>query len=313
MKWNLKELLNDTHQLTRITVLTAVVLVLAVVSFGGYYYFDRFYSNQPVPRELTMAEAEQAVRDDPQDVDKRLALAESYMQNSRFADAISQAEQVLASKPDNQHAWLVVGVSNSFLGKPADAIEPLTKFVAARKDEENPGLDKQLQAAAYYLGDSYLQLGKPQDAIGPLEQATNWAQTDADAMYKLGLAYAGAKDYVKAVNMYHAATTFVPDFLEAYQAMATAYDELQKPVLASYARGMIAYSQKDYKGALPILLQAAQGDPGFPPVLTGLGRTYEGLNDLPNALSAYQAALKLDPNNFTAANGIDRVTAAMKK
>jgi tetratricopeptide (TPR) repeat protein len=156
-------------------------------------------------------------------------------------------------------------------------------------------------------------MGKPQEAIGPLEMAVKWARTDADAMYKLGMAYAGAKDYTNAVNMFHGATTFVPDFLEAYQAMASAYDTMQKPVLAGYARGMVAYSQKDYKGALPILLQAAQGDPGFPPVFTGLGRTYEALNDLQNAKAAYEAAFKLDPNNFTAANGIERVTAALKK
>lgn len=313
MKLNLKELLNDTHQLTRITILTAVVLVLAIISFGGYYYFDRYYSTQSVPEKLTLAQAEQAVRDNPQDVDKRLALAESYMLNSRFKDAIAQADQVLTAKPDNQHAWLVIGVSNNMSGKPADAIEPLTKFVDVRKDEENPGLDKQLQSAAYYLGDSYMQLGKPQDAILPLQQAVGWSQTDADAMYKLGMAYAAVKNYGDAVNMFHGATTFVPDYLEAYQAMASTYDILQKPVLATYARGMIAYSQKDYKGALPILLQAAQGDPGFPPVFTGLGRTYEALNDLPNAKAAYEAAFKLDPNNFTASNGIERVDAALKK
>jgi len=313
MKFNLKELLNDTNQLTRITVLTAVVLVLAMLSFGGYYYYDRYYSNQPEQAKLTLAEAEQAVRDAPQDPDKRLALAESYMLNSRFKEAITQANQVLTVKPDSQHAWLVVGVSSDMLGQPTDAIEPLSKFVEARKDEENPGLDKQLQSAAYYLGDSYLQLGKAQDAIGPLEMAVNWSRTDADAMYKLALAYSSVKEYEKAVNMLQGATSFVPDFLEAYDAMATAYDALQKPVLASYARGMIAYSKKDYKGALPILLQAAQADPGYPPVFTGLGRTYEALDDLPNAKAAYEAAFKLDPNNFTASNGIERVDAALKK
>lgn len=313
MKLNLKELLNDTNQLTRITVLTAVVLVLAIVSFGGYYYFDRYYSNQPAPEKLSLAEAEQAVRDAPQDVEKRLALGESYMLNSRFKDAIAQGNQVLAIQPDNEHAWLVVGVASNLIGKPADAIEPLTKFVNARKDSPNPGLDKQLQSAAYYLGDSYLQLGKPADAIFPLEQSVNWSRTDADAMYKLGMAYSATKNYDKAVNMFIAATAFVPDFVEAYQAMASAYDALQKPVLASYARGMISYSNKDYPTALKVLLKAAQDDPGFPPVFTGLGRTYEALNDLPNAKSAYEAAFKLDPNNFTASNGIERVTAAMKK
>ncbi len=313
MKWNLKDILNDTHQLTRITILTGVVLVLAVLSFGGYYYYDRYYSTQPAQEKMTLAEAEQAVRDDPQNVEKRLVLAENYMINSRFQEAVSQADQVLASQTENQHAWLIIGVSNNMLGKPADAIEPLTKFISARQDEDNAGLDQQLVSAAYYLGDSYLQMGKSQEAIAPLQMSVQWSKTDADAMYKLGLAYSGIKDYTNAVNMFHGATTFVPDFLEVYQAMAQAYDALQKPVLASYARGMINYSEKNYAGALPILLKAAEGDPGFAPTFVGLGRTYEALNDLQNAKSAYEAAFKLDPNNFTASNGIDRVTAALKK
>jgi len=79
-------------------------------------------------------------------------------------------------------------------------------------------------AAAYFLGDSYLQLNRPQDAIEPLTLAVNWSKTDADAMYKLGMAHSAVKDYPNAVNMFHAATAFVPDFLEAYEAMAIAYD-----------------------------------------------------------------------------------------
>ena len=313
MKLNLKEMLNDTHQLTRITILTAVVLVLAIVSFGGYYYFDRFYAKDPAQEQLTLAQAEQAVRDDPQSVEKRLALAENYMLNREFKAAIAQANQVLTAEPENQHAWLVVGVSNNLMGQPADSLEPLAKFIEARKDEENPGLDRQLQSAAYYLGDSYMQLGKPQEAIAPLEMSVNWSRTDADSMYKLGMAYSAVKEYDKAVNMFHGATAFVPDFVEAYEAMAADYDAMQNTVRANYARGMIAYSKKDYQGALTLLLQAAEGDPGFTPIFTGLGRTYEALEDLPNAKAAYEAAFKLDPNNFTAANGVERINAALKK
>jgi len=51
-----------------------------VISFAGYYYYDRYY-NEPEPdtQEMFVAQAEQAVRDDPKDPEKRLALAETYM------------------------------------------------------------------------------------------------------------------------------------------------------------------------------------------------------------------------------------------
>lgn len=304
---------SSAYQLQRIVILTAIALVVGLVSFGSYYYYDRYYTNQKPAAEVSVADAEKAVRDNPNSPEARIALAETYMTNGRFEDALSQANKVSSVQPDNQHAWLVIGISYANLGKPAEAVEPLTKFIDARKDEEMPGLDRQLQAAAYYLGDSYLQLNKPQEAVAPLESAVNWSKTDADSMYKLGMAYVGIKEYEKSVNMFHGATTFVPNFLEAYEAMAGAYDAMQKPELANYARGMIAYSKKDYATALHLLLKSAQTKADFAPTFTGLGLTYEAMGDLKNAKTSYDTAVMLDPNNFTAKNGSQRVEASMKK
>ena len=305
-------MLSESNQLVRIIILAGVLLVLLAVAFGSYYYFDRYYSpDQPEVQEMNVAQAEQAVRDNPQDVEKRLALAETYMFATQFEEAIAQVNQVLIADPESQRAWLVLGVSSTSLGKPADAIEPLTKFINARKDEEMPGLDKSLQAAAYYLGESYLQLGRPQEAIEPLTQAVNWSMTDADSMYKLGMAYLAVQDYPKAIEMFESATAFVPNYLEAYQAMAQAYDAEGKPEYGDFARGMAAYANKDYQTAVDLLLKAAQALPDFPMVYAGLGLAYEGLGDLQAAMEAYHSALRIDPNNFAANTGIERVDAQL--
>jgi tetratricopeptide (TPR) repeat protein len=310
----IKELFSNTHQLTRITIMAGIILVLAVISFGGYYYYDRYYDKpQPEANEVTLAHAEQAVRDDPQSVEKRMALAEIYMFNQRYTDALTQVNQVMPTQPDNQRAWLVLGIASANTGKPADAIEPLTKYVDANKDQEMPGLDKALQAAAFYLGESYLQLGKPKEAIQPLTQAVSWSKTDADSMYKLGMAYSGVQDYPNAVNMFLNATAFVPDFTEAYDAMAVAFDAGGKPDYGDYARGMSAYSKKDYQAAIDLLLKSAQAEPGFASTFAGLGLTYEAMNNLQEAKNSYQAAVKLDPNNFTATNGLERVEKLINK
>lgn len=315
---NFLQLLNDrlfssAYQVRRVIILVVILIVAGLVSFGTYYYFDRYAAVQQPVAEQSIAEAEQAVRDDPANVDVRLGLAQTYLFYNRFDDAIAQALEVQKEYPDDVRVDFVLGIAYSNNGKPEEALEPLQKFIDSRKDEENPGLDKQLQAASYYLGGSYMQLNQPDKAILPYENAVNWSQTDADAMYKLGTAYAAINDYNKAVNMYIAATTFVPDYLEAYDAMATAYDVLKEPDLAIYARGMMAYSQKDYQKALDLLLKSAQARPDFPLTFAGIGRTYEALKDLPNAKIAYETALKLDPNNFTASIGIQRVDAGLKK
>ena len=307
------QLFSSTKQLQRIVILTGVLLVLAIASFAGYYYYDRFYQPQPKQAEVSISKAEKAVRDDPQSIDARLNLAEAYMVNRQWNEAINQANTVLTQETTNQHAWLLIGVSNANNGKPADAIPFLSKFVLARQDEDMANLDKQLQSASYYLGDCYLQLGDPQKAITPLEMAVNWSKTDADAMYKLGLAYLRVKDYPNAVTLFNKATTFVPDYLEAYEGMSAAYTAMKEPALNDFALGMVAYSKQDYATARDLLVKSTQEKADSAMIFTGLGQTYERLNELENAKSAYESALKLDPNNFSANNGIQRVEILLKK
>ena len=315
---NFLKLLNDrffssAYQVQRIVIFVAILVVAGSVSFGTYYYFDRRARTQQPISQKSIADAEAVVQQDPNNIDARMALAETYMLYMRFDDAISQAVQVQQVKPGEMRVNFVLGISYANSSKPQLAIEPLQKFIDSRQGEEMPALDKQLQSALYYLGDCYLQLNQPEQAIPPLENDVALSKTDADAMYKLGTAYAAIKDYPNAVNMFVGATTFVPDYLEAYDAMAAAYDAMNEPALATYARGMLAYSKKDYKSALDLLSKAAKDRPDFPLIFSGLGRVYESLNDLPNAKTAYETALKLDPNNFAASIGIQRVEAGLKK
>lgn len=308
-----KRLFSNTYQLQRIVILTAVVLALTVAGFGGYYYYDRYYRPQPKIAESSIAAAEKAVAEDPQSVAKRLALAETYLANRRYADAVAQAKEVNAAYPDDQHAWFILGIANALGDHPAEAVEPLEKFLEANQDAEMPGLNKTLQSAAYYLGDSYLKLGQPDKAVPVLENAVTWSQTDADAMYKLGMAYLGVQAYENAVNMFIQATKFVPDYTEAYQGMAAAFQALNEPALVDYANGMAAFSTKDYARALDLLLKAAQSRPDFAPIFSGLGMTYEAMHNLQDAKTSYEAAVKLDPNDFTANTGLQRVNALLNK
>jgi tetratricopeptide (TPR) repeat protein len=309
----LNQLTSNTHQLTRIIILTGVALVLAVASFGGYYYYDRYYRPQPKISTVSLDQAEKMVREDPQNQDKRISLAETYMINRRYEDALAQASQVMAANPENQHAWLVVGVANVLGGTPASAIEPLQKYVDANKNTEMPGLNKSLQSAAYYLGDAYMQLNQPDKAIVPLEMTLSWNRTDSDTLYKLGIAYTSLKKYDRALAAFQEAITFVPDFTEAYQAMAVAYAANNQPELVDYANGMVAFSRKDYQVALALLLKSADAKQDFPPIFDGLGLTYEALNDLPKAKASYELALKWDPNDITATANLQRVEALLKK
>lgn len=308
-----ERLFSSTYQLKRVVILTSILLGLAMVSFAVYYYQDRYYSSQPSTQQLNLSDAERAVREDPQNADKRLHLAETYIVYRRYDDALKQAEQVKEVAPANTGAEFVIGLAYANNGKPQEAIAPLQKFIDSRKDEDMPALDPQLQAALYYLGDSFLQIGQPEQAITPLETTVKQVGTDADSIYKLGIAYAQVKRYDDAIKAFQLATAFVPNYAEAYQAMAGAYTAQNKLVEANYAQAMVSYSRKDYATAYSMLAKVDQAAPSFSPGFTGMGLTCEAQGNLQCALSSYQVAAKLNPNDMTASQGVERVQTALHK
>jgi tetratricopeptide (TPR) repeat protein len=313
MKLVIQNLLTDTRLLKRLIIVIGLLLVVAVIGFGGYYYYDRFYSSKPKAMDLTVQKAEQALVQDPSNPTKRLDLAQLYLVNGRYADAIQYTNQVLVVDANDQRAWLILGLSQAMKGDPAAAVEPLQKYYDANKDSSMPGLNRTLQSAAYYLGESYYKLGQADKAVDPLENAVKWSKTDADAMYELGLVYTAQKNYDGALQMFTFATAFVPDYREAYEGMSKVFSLTQNQDLANYAQGMVAYSKKDYATAITFLLKSAAAKSDFAPTFAGLGLTYEATGDLQKSIGAFETALKLDQNNLTAQQGRQRVEILINK
>jgi tetratricopeptide (TPR) repeat protein len=313
MKLGMPIILTDTKQLKRLIIVVSVLLVVSVLAFSAYYYYDRFYSTKPTAMSLTIQKAEQSFAQDPGNDAKRLDLAEVYLVNNRFKDAISYTSPVLLSDPKNQRAWMLLGISYAMNNNPAAAVEPLQKYYDANKDSASPGLNKTLQAVAYYLGESYYKLGQADKAEEPLVNTVKWSKTDADAMVKLGEVYIALKKYDGALEMFTYATAFVPDYREAYEGMSKVFTLTSQAELNNYAQGMMAYSQKDYKTAIDLLLKSAQAKADFAPTFAGLGLAYEAEKDFQKSLGAYQTALKLDQNNLTAQQGSQRVEIIINK
>ena len=311
----LRDLFKDSHQITRIIILTGIALVLMVISFGSYYYVDRYVdrSGNVSPVQQSISDLEQAVRENPSDVELRLSLAETYMASGSYESAIAQAEQVYRADSENERALFVMGISLASTAQYEQAIEPLKKFAAIREDGAMANSDMALETALYFLGESYLQTELEQESIPVLERALEINRTDADAMYKLGQAYALVGRHTEAISSYENAIRFVPDFVEVYQGMVESYLALDQPNHAAYARGMLAYSIKDYEGARVELEQVIVTEPDYVPAYLGLGLTYEQLGDAQNALAYADLTLQLDPNSQAALQLKGRVETSMQE
>lgn len=91
------------NRLIRILV---VVLAIGVPTIGLIYYFDRHVDAGPSIAGRAVVAAEEAVRENPNQLSIRVVLAQAYTADSRTADAIAQYTIVLAAEPTNATALL---------------------------------------------------------------------------------------------------------------------------------------------------------------------------------------------------------------
>lgn len=307
----LTNVLDDTRQLARLVWLAFAALIIVALAFGGYYYWDRYVALGDVsPVELSMSELEHVVRENPDDPEARLALGQTYFQSKKYDDSLTVANQILELYPENDGAMYLAGMSLVQLGRPADAMEPLTQFAEMRRGGEMAKTDMLLEGALYFIGESYLILDQPGEAIPVLQEALEISYTDADAMYQLGTAYARTDQHEKALEQYHNAVRFVPDFKEVYSGMIVSYGALDQLDYVAYARGMEAMSLKDFQTARTHLEYAVNHLPDFMPAYLGAGLAFEEAGDLNNAEAYLSHAVELAPDNFMATNALSRVKLA---
>lgn len=300
--------LDEQQRLTRMVWLALTAVLILAASFGGYYYFDRYvHVSDPSPVAESTALLETTVRQNPDDVEARVALAQNYMQSGRFQEAVEQTGQVLEAFPDHHGALFVQGLAYAKAGQADDSIEPLARLVILRRQSPTAQTDNTLETALFFLGQSYLTVGRSDYAIDAFTEALTINRTDADALYLLGLAYSQNGQAELALAQYQKAVSFVPDFAEAYQGMADCYQQLEQPDHLLYAQGMVAYASHDFDTARQHLESAVGKLPDFVPALLGLGLTYEQLGQLDAAQSYLEQAVALEPDNFLATHALGRV------
>jgi len=288
------------------------LLIVSVMAFGSYYYWDRYvHLGDQSPLELDIQRLEQTVRENPENPEMRVALAEFYLSKGMNREAAEQANQVLNAFSDNQGAMLISGIAHIRLNEREAALSPLEQFVATRKDLPMANVDTTLEMAYYFLGESYIKLERPEEAVSALEAALVINRADADALYQLGLAYQAIGQPEAALERYHRAVRLVPDFTEAYSAMIESYTTLEQPDYAAYARGMQAFTLQDLETAQTHLRYATQALPNFAPAFLGMGLTYEKLGDLEAALVTVERAVMLDQDDFAAQQALGRIEATL--
>jgi tetratricopeptide (TPR) repeat protein len=297
--------------LDRAILWSAILLVVSIAAFGTYYYLGQQGSSPPTDQEIMqrqLSQYEQLVRDDPNNINDRLALAETYYGLKRYSDAITQYEAALAINDQSTLGQVGLGQAKLATGDLAGASESFQKVIDQSQNSDVAG--ELIQSAHYYLGKIALDQQEPDVAIQQLTEATTIEKSDSDAWYLMGTAYEQMGHLDDAVNALKQAVLFVPNFTEAYQKLALVYDEKGASAEALYARGMAAYSQGQLDEAVNQLQAAVNASPTLAEAYSGLGLVRESQGQPDAAMTAYQQALQLRPDDFNAVSGVARLNGS---
>jgi tetratricopeptide (TPR) repeat protein len=300
--------MND-RTITRLTGILIAVLVIGLPAIGVIYYLDRHVDSGPPISGRAVIAAEEAVRQNPNQLSMRVVLAQAYAADHRPADAIAQYTTVLGAEPTNTAALLGRGD----LYRQQDQLDPAAAdyqaLIEIAKDGEMAGIDRSLESAYYGLGAILFAQGKPRDAATQLANALKIDRTDADALDLIGQSLTAVGDYKSAVDALRDAVSFVPiGWCDPYVHMSQAYQGLADPGGTAYANGMVELCQGNL-GEAESTLQPLVGGAHSRDALVGLGLVAEQRGDAAAAADFYQRVLTVDPDDFAAQSGLGRVGA----
>lgn len=284
----------------------AVALPIALIAFTAFYWLDRHPAAGPSLPDRTVAAAEQAVRDNPNDLAVRNHLAAAYVSANRFQDGVDQFTLVLASTPDNRAALLGRGLAYMQLLTYDAAATDFQALIDVSGGEFSAS-DPQLERAYYELGVAEFARGHAADAVAAEEAALAIDGGDADALFTYGSALIQAGDPAKGVTALRRAVQFVPTgWVEPYQALVTGYTALGDEQGTSYANAMVALCQGRLDEARQALQPLTAGPMKIDAFL-GLGMVAQQSGDAGQAADLYRQVLAIDPGNTSALIGLSQL------
>jgi tetratricopeptide (TPR) repeat protein len=296
------------QQLNRWIKRIALLVFVVFVAFVAFYVFDRYNPIAPAPmvdRQIVAAEA--AVQAAPEDIAARGALADLYVSDERWADAVAQYDAIIATGKDEELARIGRARAYEALGDPEGAIADWARVVEIALPGEMAAVDPSLALAYYKLGTLNAAKGDHAAAVENLEKSLGITKSDADTLYALGTEYVATGANDEAIDAFKRATAFVPvGWAEPYTGLAAAYTAKGDADLATWATAMASLAAGDAATAETQLKTLLGGSADIDASM-GLGLIAESQGRGPDAVPYYQHVLDVDGTNEAAILAMSRV------
>ncbi len=317
----------------------AVVAVL-VLGLGVFLGYSVWQSNRTVEASTPAARAIGGliaqVRANPNDIDTRMRLAQTYSVAGRDREAATQYEQILKVRKDYAPALSGLGFIALKQKQYKVGENYFQKVVDLLQGTDMTRQNAELETAYFYLGTALMEQKEYEEAARNFKEAIRIRRDASDSHYALAVCFRelGSEDEYR--EELEATLLFDPKMPEAnydygnvlladgdvagaaehFRTSADSAPKAEKPAEALAKLGTVsarlakAQSLKasDPKAALVEARVAAALDPASAPALLAVGQLYEQSKNLNAAALAYRRALAADPGNKDAEAGLKRVT-----
>jgi tetratricopeptide (TPR) repeat protein len=293
--------------LNRLIGILIAIIAIGLPTIGVVYYLDRHVEAGPSISARAVITAEEAVRQNPNQLSLRIGLAQAYVADHRPTDAITQYSVVLDAQQTNSTALLGRATLYREAGQLEAATADYQALIEVAKDSEMADIDTSLQSAYYGLGVILFTQNKPREAATQLANALKIDGTDADALDLIGQSLTAIGDYSAAVEALRDAASFVPvGWCDPYVHLGAAYQGLADVAGVAYASGMVAMCEGRLNDA-DSALQPLVGGVHSRDSLIGLGLIAELRGETAAAADFYLRVLAVVPDDFAAQSGLGRV------
>jgi len=222
--------------------------------------------------------AREALKLDPNFGMAKAALGESYWlkysdtkQKQWIAPAQSACNDAVQLGNAGAAGHVCLGIIDNGTGQYPEAV---AEFQLAL------GLEPTKEEAALGAARAYEHEGKLTEAEKAYEQAIQAHPNSRSAYNNFGAFYLGRNDYEKALQMYAKAIQIAPEWYATYSNVGNIYNQMGR-----------------YEKAIDPLKKSIAIRPNYASYVN-LGVAYFGLNRFSDAADAYQAAAKLDPQQY---------------
>jgi len=317
---------------------TAGVLVLSLIALAYVMISTALQDRAATPAARAIANLERIVRENPENVNARLRLADAFMASGRFRDAAGQYQEVLSAEEENPHALSGMATIAMEQGEWRTAEGYWRKVIEVLTDGRFDVVDQRLEKAYRHLGATLMEVREYEEAISYLREALRIRRDVADTYFLLGIAYRETDSLVKYRENIEYALRFDPMRPDAnYEygkilleqgdeagaaerfrvAVENAPPERTEPAEALAQFGSAeerlerssALASTDASAALVEARIAAAVDPESVDAARAVASLYETAGDKPAALAAWQRVLDLAPRDTDAAAAVERLGA----